>query len=300
MALGGQSLTLNIIADDRVLKRVLADSKRNVSTFSKDVERTGAAKAGLLGGATGEGRQGKPGPPWSRLRDGPGERGPVRLRRVHRYGYFRSSHQEVCGRCLQPERADHQISSRSLVSPPRRLATGRSPPPMSIVHLPASGSRGCRARSATCSSAQGFEDLQNSKLSQGFGEPRGRSCLVQLTSTLTRSSRISSPGIVGEIEPVRKYGADLRVARVQQEALAESRQERRQSPDPAGAHARPASIFSTRTRLPPRVTVKRTAGGLANQQRILSAQVQETSRPISGTLLTPAVTEVGEGAQYPC
>jgi hypothetical protein len=136
-------------------------------------------------------------------------------------------------------------------------------------------------------SAQGFSNEKSSQLSRN---------LVQLAGDLASFNNLDvsqvlqdlQSGIVGEIEPVRKYGADLRVARVQQEALAESgkdniKQLTRQE------------LTLARLKLLYKDTVKaqgdaaRTAGGLANQERKLSAEVQDLEANL-GALLTPAVT----------
>ncbi len=134
-------------------------------------------------------------------------------------------------------------------------------------------------------SAQGFGNLENSKLSRG---------LVKLASDLASFNNVNvtqvlqdlQSGIVGEIEPVRKYGADLRVARVQQEALAESGKENVKQ-------LTRQELTLARIKLLYRDTAKaqgdfqRTSGGLANQQRILAAQTKDLAAK-TGTLLIPA------------
>lgn len=134
-------------------------------------------------------------------------------------------------------------------------------------------------------SAQGFGNLENSKLSRG---------LVKLASDLASFNNVNvtqvledlQSGIVGEIEPVRKYGADLRVARVQQEALAESGKENVKQ-------LTRQELTLARIKLLYRDTAKaqgdfqRTSGGLANQQRILTAQTKDLAAK-TGSLLIPA------------
>ena len=58
----------------------------------------------------------------------------------------------------------------------------------------------------------------------------------------------SAPGLVGESEPLRKYGVRLSETRVQQEALAQTRQDNvKQLTDQEKVHARIAMIFKDST-----------------------------------------------------
>lgn len=94
-------------------------------------------------------------------------------------------------------------------------------------------------------------------------------------------------GLVGEVEPLRRYGVLLSEARVQQEALKESgKTVASQLTDQDKALARIAIIFKD-TALA-QGDFARTSDGLANQQRILSAQVKDLESNI-GRLLLPSI-----------
>lgn len=97
-------------------------------------------------------------------------------------------------------------------------------------------------------------------------------------------------GLVGEIEPLRRYGVLLSAARVEQVALAETGKDNvRALTDQEKAHARLSIIFRDSTKA--QGDFARTSGGLANQQRILKAQVSDLQANL-GRLLLPAMVKV--------
>jgi hypothetical protein len=97
-------------------------------------------------------------------------------------------------------------------------------------------------------------------------------------------------GLVGEVEPLRRYGVLLSETRVQQEALAET----------GKTHA---SALTNQEKVLARINLiyrdsaqaqgdfERTSGGLANQQRILAANVDQLQTNL-GQALLPAVLEI--------
>lgn len=97
-------------------------------------------------------------------------------------------------------------------------------------------------------------------------------------------------GLVGEAEPLRRYGVLLSEARVQQVALAESGKKNVKSlTDQEKAHARVTIIM--RDTIKAQGDVDRTSASLANQQRQLAAQVANLEASL-GQLLIPALTNL--------
>lgn len=97
-------------------------------------------------------------------------------------------------------------------------------------------------------------------------------------------------GLVGESEPLRRYGVLLSEARVQAEALAQTGKTTAASlTQQEKVLARQALIF--RDSAQAQGDFQRTSGGLANQQRILSANIRELQIGI-GNALIPTVLEV--------
>ena len=128
--------------------------------------------------------------------------------------------------------------------------------------------------------AQGFAQTQASDLSRN---------LVKLASDLASFNNIDPgqvledlrSGLVGQIEPLRKYGSDLRIARVQQEALTETGKDTvKQLSAQELTLARVALIYKDTASA--QGDFARTSGGLANQQRILSAEIQNLKAQLGG------------------
>lgn len=100
-------------------------------------------------------------------------------------------------------------------------------------------------------------------------------------------------GLIGEAEPLRRYGVLLSESRVQQEALAETGKKNvKQLTDQEKALARYNIIL--KDTVPAQGDFQRTSEGLANQQRILKAQVEDLSASL-GRVLIPTVTAMISG-----
>jgi len=100
-------------------------------------------------------------------------------------------------------------------------------------------------------------------------------------------------GLIGEAEPLRKFGVLLSEARVQQIAMAQTGKTSAQSlTDQEKALARVSIIFKDTSAA--QGDFARTSEGLANQQRILSAEVQDLQSNM-GNLLLPVVKNVTSG-----
>jgi len=99
-------------------------------------------------------------------------------------------------------------------------------------------------------------------------------------------------GLVGEAEPLRRYGVLLSEARVQQVALATTGKTTAKSlTDQEKAAARVKIIFQDTTKA--QGDFARTAGGLANQQRILTARWKDAQTELGQNLL-PAMIKFTE------
>lgn len=122
--------------------------------------------------------------------------------------------------------------------------------------------------------------------------------LVQLALDLSSFSNVPiadslqaiQSGLVGEVEPLRRFGILLSEARVQQEALAETgKRHVKQLTNQEKVQARLTLIF--RDSAQAQGDFARTQGGLANQQRILQANIRDLEGAI-GTGLNPAILDV--------
>ena len=97
-------------------------------------------------------------------------------------------------------------------------------------------------------------------------------------------------GLVGEVEPLRKFGVNLSAARIEQEALNEGLFDGvGKISDSAKAQAAYAIILKDTTNA--QGDFARTSSGLANQQRIWSASLTDAKAAI-GTQLLPALNEL--------
>lgn len=97
-------------------------------------------------------------------------------------------------------------------------------------------------------------------------------------------------GLIGEAEPLRRYGVLLSEARVQQVAMAETGKRNASAlTQQEKAHARYTIIL--RDTIKAQGDVERTSGSLANQQRQLAAQVADLEAAL-GALLIPQLTEL--------
>ena len=91
-------------------------------------------------------------------------------------------------------------------------------------------------------------------------------------------------GLTGEVEPLRRYGVLLSEARVQQEAMAKSgKTSAKELTNQEKALARIAIIM--RDTATAQGDFARTSGSLANQQRILDANVQDLKTSLGSALL---------------
>jgi hypothetical protein len=269
----GNGITLYIAGDTKQLDRALTKATNEVNTFVKKSEKAGAkaeaAQAGLFGGAFGRG--GKANQGLRGLASGTGL-GSAALFGSGAFigaalsaGALKKSIDAASDLNEQITKSQQVFGAASKSVLDWSKDTAKNIGIARSAALQASGTFGNLFR------AQGFGDLQNSKLSKG---------LVQLAADLASFNNIDvnevlqdlSSGLVGEIEPVRKYGADLRIARVQQEALAESGKENvKQLTQQELTLARLHLLYKDTSAA--QGDFKRTSGGLANQERILSAQV---------------------------
>lgn len=122
--------------------------------------------------------------------------------------------------------------------------------------------------------------------------------LVQLASDLASFNNANPEdvlealrsGLIGEAEPLRKFGVLLSEARVQQVAMAESgKTSAKELTNQEKALARVNIIFKDTTAA--QGDFARTSGGLANQQRILAAQTANLQANM-GNLLLPAMVSI--------
>jgi len=107
---------------------------------------------------------------------------------------------------------------------------------------------------------------------------------------ITDALQAINSGLVGEVEPLRRYGVLLSQARVQQEALRESgKKSVKQLTNQEIVQARIALIF--RDSAQAQGDFARTQGGLANQQRILAQNIRNLEISL-GQALNPAILDV--------
>jgi hypothetical protein len=101
-------------------------------------------------------------------------------------------------------------------------------------------------------------------------------------------------GLVGEVEPLRKYGVALNAASVEQEAMRETgKRSAKQLTEAEKVTARYNLILqATKTA---QGDFARTSDGLANSQRILAAEIENVKASI-GTALLPVMTSGVHGA----
>lgn len=126
--------------------------------------------------------------------------------------------------------------------------------------------------------------------------------LVQLAADLASFNNASPTdtldairsGLIGEAEPLRRYGVLLSEARVQQRALADTGKDTASSlTQQEKALARYEIILGDTKKA--QGDFGRTSGELANQQRIMRARFADTSAELGGRLL-PIMLKVTEGA----
>lgn len=288
-AFRNNTLITYIAGDATQLNKTLDQSTRNINTFTKKVEKAGkkneAAQAGLLGG--GFGRGGKVNQGLRGLASGTGlgsaalfGSGPF-IGAALAAGAIKKSVDAASSLNEQITKSQQIFGAASKSVLDWSKTTSRSIFISQRAALEASGTFGNLFK------AQGFSDVQNSKLSKS---------LVNLAGDLASFNDLDvnqvlqdlQSGIVGEIEPVRKYGADLRVAKVQQEALAESGKKNvKELTSQELTLARLHLLYKDTAAA--QGDAARTAGGLANQERKIAAQVDDLAANL-GTLLTPAVT----------
>lgn len=101
-------------------------------------------------------------------------------------------------------------------------------------------------------------------------------------------------GLIGEAEPLRKFGVLLSETRVQQQAMADTgKLNAKQLTDQEKAAARFELILRDTTKA--QGDFSRTSGGLANQQRILKARFADVQAEI-GVKLLPIITKLAAKA----
>lgn len=160
---------------------------------------------------------------------------------------------------------------------------------------------GISQRAALAASATFAGLFQTVGVSQDRAAELSRS-LVELAADLA-SLQNSSPeealtalrsGLTGEIEPLRRFNIFLTAARVDQLALAQAGKENVKSLT-AQEKALARYTLILRDSAPANGNFAATSGELANQSRILRAQLDDLSTNI-GSLLIPALTDAAEAA----
>lgn len=123
--------------------------------------------------------------------------------------------------------------------------------------------------------------------------------LVKLASDLASFNNTSPEealealraGLLGEQEPLRKYGVQLSAARVQQEGVSLGLIKHVNDVLPAAAKAQAAYSIIVKDTAVAQGDFGRTSSGLANQQRILTAQFKDFAATAGGIAL-PAATKL--------
>lgn len=123
--------------------------------------------------------------------------------------------------------------------------------------------------------------------------------LVKLASDLASFNNTSPEealealraGLLGEQEPLRKYGVQLSAARVQQEGVSLGLIKHVNDVLPAAAKAQAAYSIIVKDTAVAQGDFGRTSSGLANQQRILTAQFKDFAATAGGIAL-PAVSKL--------
>jgi len=98
-------------------------------------------------------------------------------------------------------------------------------------------------------------------------------------------------GLLGEQEPLRKYGVQLSAARVQQEGVSLGLIKQANDVMPAAAKAQAAYSIIVKDTATAQGDFGRTSSGLANQQRILTAEFKDFASTAGGVAL-PAATKL--------
>ncbi len=161
------------------------------------------------------------------------------------------------------------------------------------------------AKSLGQSKAQATEaagTFGNLFIAMGIGQQQSADLsisLVGLASDLA-SFNNSSPedalealraGLLGEAEPLRKFGVQLSAARVQEEGVRLGLIKSANDVLPAAAKAQASYAIIMKDTTVAQGDFARTSNGLANQQRILTAQFQDFAATAGGIAL-PAVTKL--------
>ena len=157
------------------------------------------------------------------------------------------------------------------------------------------------SKRAALESANGFGALFNTleqgpeitaKFAQGFSQLASDLASFRNTNVEDAAQALRS-GLVGENEPLKRYNIVLNETLVRNKALELG------LADSTGAISEQAKVFARAQLIIEKSSFAqgdfaRTSGGLANQQRILSAQMENLSAN-AGTLLIPAVTKATTG-----
>lgn len=135
-----------------------------------------------------------------------------------------------------------------------------------------------------------------------IGQPQAAkmsTTIVQLASDLASFNNTNPAdalealraGLVGETEPLRRFGINLNDAALRQEAVRLGLERNTKSVLPAAVRAQAAYSLILQQSTTAQGDFQRTSGGLANQQRILSAQMENLQASL-GKALLPAMTKL--------
>lgn len=148
----------------------------------------------------------------------------------------------------------------------------------------------------------------------GFGETRGEAAamaedVVKLGADLASARNLSGgtaealeilrSGLVGEVEPLRRVGVALNAAAVEQRALADTGKASAAAlTEGEKAAARYGLIVESLGRQGVVGDFERTAGGAANQQRILAAEFRNAQAELGQRLLPAFIDVIGAAREF--
>ena len=268
-----RTLRVNIIGDDRQLKRTFASSQRASQQFGSRMQTPSQTARGFLSGFGGR----------SSLLFGSGAFiGSAALSAGIRESVTQASNlneqvnksREIFGEASRGVERWSETTARSL-----GIAQAQA--------LTATGTFGNLFRVVDLAPQQAAEMSQ---------------ALVQLAADLASFNNANPEdvlqairsGLIGEAEPLRRYGVLLSEARVQQQAMADTGKTNVKSlTDQEKALARYQIILQDTA--PAQGDFARTSDGLANQSRILNANLSDLAGDI-GSLLIPKLTEAATTA----
>lgn len=269
-----RQLIVRVIGDDSSLQRMFERDRRATQRLDKDIEKSSSRRRQALGGAFDKIAPVSLGAGAAGLGALAGGATVLELKRAVNAASDLNEqvtkNQQVFGQSAQAVLDWSKTTS---------TAIGTS----QTAALTAAGTFGNLFRAIGVGSAQAAQQSQS---------------LVKLAADLASFNNTSvedaldaiRSGLIGEAEPLRRYGVLLSEARVQQIALQQTGKDNAKSlTAQEKALARVSIIF--RDTAAAQGDFGRTSSGLANQQRILSAQVQDLQANL-GRLLLPAVTQI--------